>query len=210
MGYPAATACRTSARLEALAFRFSRRGEAVPLGEVVDAMGAVGLAMTTLLLTLLALIPLPGPFGILFGSLLAMIAVQFLTGARRLMLPSAIRRRTLPTSTFPLLLKHGIPFVRRMEAWTAPRRMLPLTGTQARMLLSLPLLIMAGILALPIPLGNFLPAGSMIAISLGLIARDGVLVLAGLGVAVVAVGWTSLLLVAGAEMLDVARTALSI
>jgi hypothetical protein len=171
-------------------------------------MGVSGLATTTLLLTLLSLIPLPGPFGILFGSLLALIALQFMAGSRRLHLPSSVRRWTLPATTFPLLLSHGIPLIKRMEGWAAPRRMLPLSGRRARVLLGLPLLTMATVLALPIPLGNLMPAASLIAISLGLIARDGVLVLLGLGTSVVAVVWTGALLLIGAEMFEAAKTVL--
>lgn len=200
---------RASARLEGLLDRFARRDGAVELGEVADALGAAGLAMATLLLTLLALVPLPGPFGILFGELLALIALQFLGGARRLQLPSAVRRRTLSPATFPLLLSHGIPLIKRLEAWTTPRRMASLTGRQARVLLSVPLLAMSLILAMPIPLGNLLPAVSLIAISLGLVARDGGMVLIGLGVAVVAVGWTGVLVTIGAEIVEAITVALT-
>lgn len=203
------TAHRASSRLAAQFNRFASRREAVALGEVVDAMGAAGLATMTLLLTVLALVPLPGPFGILFGGLLALIAIQFLSGARRLRMPRAVRRCSLPAATFPLLLSHGIPLIKRMEMRSTPRRMLSLTGRQARVLLGIPLLAMALILALPIPLGNLLPAASLIAISLGLVARDGVLVLLGLGVAMIAVAWTGALVLVGAEVLDVVSAAWS-
>ncbi len=84
--------------------------------------------------------------------------------------------------------------------------MLPLTGRRARMLLAIPLLAMAFVLALPIPLGNLPPAASLIAISLGLVARDGVLVIVGLGLAVVAIGWIGALILVGAELLATVAT----
>ena len=197
---------RASERLEDLVGRFAGRGRTVELGEVVDALGAAGLAMATLLLTLLALVPLPGPFGMVFGSLLALIALQLLLGARRLWLPLVLRRRGLPASALETVVRTGVPWLRRLEAWTEPRRMLPLTGRRARMLLAIPLLAMAFVLALPIPLGNLPPAASLIAISLGLVARDGVLVIVGLGLAVVAIGWIGALILVGAELLATVAT----
>ncbi len=197
---------RASERLEDLVGRFAGRGRTGELGEVVDALGAAGLAMATLLLTLLALVPLPGPFGMVFGSLLALIALQLLLGARRLWLPQPLRRRGLPASALETVVRTGVPWLRRLEAWTEPRRMLPLTGRRARMLLAIPLLAMAFVLAFPIPLGNLPPAASLIAISLGLVARDGVLVIVGLGLAVVAIGWIGALILVGAELLATVAT----
>ena len=77
---------------------------------------------------------------------------------------------------------------------------MPLTGRVARVVLAAPLLIMAMTLALPIPLGNGLPAIAVIVFALGFMERDGLAILAALGICVVALVWTVALILFGAEI----------
>ena len=89
---------------------------------------------------------------------------------------------------------------RLAKARLTPRRMLPLTGLGARSLLATPLILLGATISLPIPLGNFMPALALIAVSLGLIVRDGAAILAGLALTVLAIGWTAALVFAGSEL----------
>ena len=57
------------------------------------------------------------------------------------------------------------------------------------------------VLVLPIPFGNVVPAFALIAIAVGLMARDGMAELAGLVLFVTALAWTVFLVVAGASVL---------
>lgn len=191
-----------SGQLQRLGQRMAERGPVVSLGELIDGLGQTGLGMTLLVLTLPALIPIPGPFGLVFGTLIAFVSLQVMAGARRLWLPDLLRRRQLSTATIENIVERGVPILRRVEAWLKPRRLLPLTGRLARMALAVPLFVMAVTLALPVPLGNVPPAASLIMFSLALMLRDGMAVIAGLVLAVLAVLWMALLIVSGAEILD--------
>jgi hypothetical protein len=66
------------------------------IGEALDEMGSSGFGFVMLLLALPALIPIPGPYGLVFGSALAIVALQFSCGAKNLWLPAVIRDRRIP------------------------------------------------------------------------------------------------------------------
>jgi hypothetical protein len=191
-----------SAQLAALEARIAGREGAISLGEIVDGLGRTGIGMTLLLLSLPALIPIPGPFGLVFGSIVALVSVQLMCGAHRLMLPGVVRARAVPAASVRAMVAKGVPLLRRAERFLKPRRLLPLTGRAGRMAVGLPLALMGVAVALPVPLGNVPPVASLIALSLGLMMRDGVAVLAGLALAAFAVLWFAVLFMFGAQLLD--------
>jgi hypothetical protein len=191
-----------SAQLMALGAKLKGRTDGVSLGEIVDGLGRTGLGMTLLLLSLPALIPIPGPFGLVFGSIVALVSLQLMLGARRLMLPEFVRARALPAEAVRSMVDRGVPLLQRAEGYLRPRRLLPLTGRTGRMALGIPVLLMGVAVALPVPLGNVPPVASLIAISLGLMMRDGVAVLVGLALAVFSIVWFALLFLFGAQMLE--------
>jgi hypothetical protein len=96
-----------SAQLMALSRRLKDRDGGVPLGEIVDGLGRTGIGMTLLLLSLPALIPIPGPFGLAFGSIVALVSLQLMLGARRLLLPGFVRARELPASAVRAMADRG-------------------------------------------------------------------------------------------------------
>ena len=150
--------------------------------------------------SLLAMIPLPGPFGVLFGTMIGAIAVQVMMGETRLRLPRFLAGRTVPPAAVGTALRRFAVPLQWAERLSTPRRLLPLTGRVARVVLAAPLLIMAMTLALPIPLGNGLPAIAVIVFALGFMERDGLAILAALGICVVALVWTVALILFGAEI----------
>jgi hypothetical protein len=172
---------------------------ALSVGDIVDALGAEGLGLALLTLTLPALIPLPGPAGVLFGSLMVLLAGQIMAGSDRLWLPARLRARPAPRKAIRKTVAASLPWIGRAETVLKENRLHGLTGRPARIAFALPILLMAVTIALPIPLGNFAPAIALVAIALGFIARDGLAVLAGLVAAVLALIWTLALLLFGAE-----------
>lgn len=191
-----------SGQLMALGHRLKDREGGIPLGEVVDGLGRTGIGMTLLLLSLPALIPIPGPFGLVFGSVVAVVSMQLMFGARRLILPNVIRARELPATAIKAMVDKGVPLLQRAERWLKPRRLLPLTGVLGRMALGLPLMVMGIAVALPVPTGNVPPVASLIVLSLGLMMRDGAAIVVGLVLAVLALSWFAFLFTFGAQVLD--------
>ena len=181
---------------EQLASRTAR----VSIGELLDGLGRASLGLGLMVPSLLAMIPLPGPFGVLFGTMIGAIAVQVMMGETRLRLPRFLAGRTVPPAAVGTALRRFAVPLQWAERLSTPRRLLPLTGRVARVVLAAPLLIMAMTLALPIPLGNGLPAIAVIVFALGFMERDGLAILAALGICVVALVWTVALILFGAEI----------
>lgn len=83
-----------------------------------------------------------------------------------------------------------------LAARFARQRLLAWAGGGHGALLGAVVALMAGVLILPIPFGNVLPAVALVLLGLGLVFRDGLAVLLGLGTAAVTVGgllWLSVL-----------------
>ncbi|MEJ1161967.1 exopolysaccharide biosynthesis protein [Prosthecomicrobium sp. N25] len=176
----------------------------IPLGEIVDRMGQAGFGLALLLITLIVLIPIPGPLGMVFGTVIVFLSLQLLTGARRLWLPGFMRRAQIPMPTLRRFLDRVLPWLAWLELRLKPRRWTPLSGRTARIVLVLPLAALGAAITLPIPLGNFMPALALMVFALGLIARDGLAIVIGSLLTVLALAWTAALVFAGAEILDFA------
>lgn len=176
------------------------RAEGVTVGAAFDRLGAEGLGLALLLLTLPTLLPIPGPIGMTFGTLIALVAVQMIVGGERVWLPDALRRRPVPAAILRKAIAAALPWFARAERSLRERRLPRLVGRRAQALLGLPILCLGLALVLPIPFGNVAPAVAVIVLALGLMARDGLAVLVALGLAALAIAWTGFLVVAGAEL----------
>jgi hypothetical protein len=158
----------------------------VSLDELLATMGRASIAFAILILSLPALTPIPGPFGFVFGSCLAVVSLQILAGFRRIWLPAILGRRRISAATIALIVRYTAPLVTRVETLLRRNRMRHLAGPRAQALMGLPVLLLAVAVALPIPFGNFLPVGALVMIALGLMERDGLVTMLGLALGVVA------------------------
>lgn len=182
--------------------QLSDRADRVSIGDLLEELGRAALGLGLMIPALLALIPLPGPFGMVLGAMIAVIAIQVMTGQTRLRLPRFLAVRTIPSAPVAVAIRRFAAPLRWAERFSTPRRWLPLTGRVARVALAAPLLLMAVALALPIPLGNGLPAIALTVFAMGFMERDGAAILVALGLSLVALAWTAALIFFGAEMLD--------
>jgi hypothetical protein len=192
---------RASARLHDLLKR-AQEQDGISIGEVLCGLGHTSMAFTILFLSLPALIPIPGPFGVVFGSALALVAAQIAMGRRTIWLPAFLNRRRLSPSVVELVVRYSAPILARIETIVRPGRLSAFTGGTMQWLLSFPIFLLAVAIVLPIPLGNYMPVFALIAISVALMARDGLMILGALFVSVLA-------FVATAALIQLAITGLS-
>lgn len=153
--------------------------DGLTVGEVFQTMDKASFGFTMLLLSLPAMIPIPGPFGLIFGSALAIVTLQFAFGVQSLWLPAFLRSRRISARAFELLNHHASPMVGKIERLVRPGRMKTLTGSRLRYILALPVFALAVAVALPIPFGNLAPVTAICVIAVGLIERDGLVVMLG-------------------------------
>ncbi|ACM29367.1 exopolysaccharide biosynthesis protein [Rhizobium rhizogenes] len=168
-----------SVRLKELAKLAQSQG-GVSVREVLSGLGRTSMAFTILFLALPALTPIPGPFGMVFGSALALVAVQIAMGRQTLWLPAFLNRRRLSSTVVDLVVRYSVPIIARVEAIIRPGRLVMFTGRMMQWLLAFPIFVLAIAIALPIPFGNFLPVLALTVISIALMARDGLVTLVGL------------------------------
>ncbi len=177
----------------------------VTLAMLAAGLGDAGQAAVMLLLGLPLLIPMPGvPLGLVFGITIGVLAVQVLRGQDVLHLPQMLARRSMPPAGLRRVLLRAVPWLRRLEGLLRPGRMGWLATGLGRRWAGAVLLLLAALLALPIPLGDPISALATVLIAVGLMEHDGGAVLAGMAVAVAALAWNVFILAAGWHLLDTA------
>lgn len=136
--------------------------------------------------SLLACLPMPPPIPAIGGVVISFFSVQMMLGHRALKLPHWIGRREISRERLLRGIGRADAWIKWVERASGPR-LLFLTGNAGKFLLGFVTLTMGFILLLPIPiLGNLPPGLAVAVISLSLIQRDGVLLLGGYVLAVIA------------------------
>lgn len=174
---PAASRRRISGILEALVARTG--GERISFGDLVDAFETKAYGPLIVVFAAPNILPvaLPGISAVL-GAPLILLTAQLVAGQRRPWLPGFLRRRSLARSTFESLVARIVPRLRRIESVVAPR-WLAVTGPLGKRLIGLLGVVLSTIIFLPVPFGNVVPGIALVLMSVGLLARDGLMVIAG-------------------------------
>jgi hypothetical protein len=120
-----------------------------------------------------------------FGVPQIFVAIQMIVGAPRPWLPDFVLQRSITMKDFRTMVEKAEPHLLRIEKLLRPR-LAVMSSTLVERLLGLILLMLSIIVALPIPFANQPPAIAQGLIALGLIERDGVVVLIGVGVSAIA------------------------
>jgi hypothetical protein len=155
-------------------------GKAMSLESIAAHLKERGWAL--LVLFLAAPFPIPNIPGLSvpFGFAIALIGWAFML-RRRPWLPPFVMRTTLEYSTLQRIIPFIARFMERVERWTKPRMKWLVTGPVNVSLLGLGTVSGGFFLALPlpIPLTNGPPALSIIFLVIGMLCRDGVMVIIG-------------------------------
>lgn len=171
-----------------LAFAASLDRARIQWGELDQLLGDRSFGFLLLLFALPNSIPLVGIPGVstVTGIVLIVIAIQMIGGLRRLYLPERIQRRSFSGTSFKKLIQRAAPWLAKLERGLKPR-WLWLTSSRAERWLGGVCLLLALLLILPIPFGNFFPGFAVVLLALGLIEKDGAFIVAGLAMTVVSV-----------------------
>jgi hypothetical protein len=155
--------------------------ERIYVGDVVDAFGPRAFGALLFAFSLLSLIAaVPGSSAVTAVPLL-IIAAQLVIGAPNLWLPKMLDRRSLKREDLTRMMDRVLPMLERIERFLTPRWSF-MFGAVGDRLIGLTCLLLAIVLALPIPFFNLAPGAGIAALALGLAARDGLVVLIGYGI----------------------------
>lgn len=146
--------------------------ETVSVRELLDRLDGRAFGLLLLLLALPMCIPnIPG-ISTIFGILMVAPALQMIFGSKQVWLPRRIRSWEFKREHLQAAIKGAIPIVKRIEKLVRPRWSL-MVRPPITILLGLQTLIMALILVLPIPAGNWPPGITVAMTALALLQRDG-------------------------------------
>ncbi len=181
--------------------------EKVTVAELIDRLEGRAIGLLLLILALPMCIPNVPGISTIFGLLLVAPGVQMVLGGSRLWLPGRVRRWSFPREGLQRAIRAAVPYLQRIERYIRPRWSV-LTRAPFTSLFGLEVLIMAFVLMLPIPGGNWPPAMTLAVMALALLQRDGLLMLLSIpfglislviaylgiriGIAAVHVGWEAL------------------
>jgi hypothetical protein len=151
---------------------------AVTVKDIVAAMGLRAHGIALILFSLPDAIPLPIPsLSTVLGIPLVLIAFHLVLFGEGSGLPQRAMKARIPLRAIKLLARFGVPFLRALEYVTRPRLNVVLSYERW---IGLVCLYLSLLLLLPIPFVNFPPALCLLLIALGMVQRDGVVVLVGL------------------------------
>lgn len=166
------------------------RRERVSVSDLMQAMDARAVAALILLFALPNVVPTPPGTSSILGLPLLYLTAQMMLG-KLPWLPAIIADRSMTRSDFNSFVGRVTPLLARAERLLKPRLLFVTSATGERIIGGI-CLTLAIVLALPIPLGNMLPAFAITLMALGVLERDGLWVIIG-----VLVGVLSLVIVSG-------------
>jgi len=151
--------------------------QVLELRGLLSGLGRSAFGMFLFVSILPGFVPIPGVGGAVGGPLVILIGLQLLVGLGQPWLPGFIGRRGPKRRTMQRFCQRIEPWLRRLEHLVRPR-LQGLTGNRLANSFTGLLLVLLGILlALPIPMTNYLFAGALLLYALALLERDGALLL---------------------------------
>jgi hypothetical protein len=168
---------RTSVILAALA---AQTGERISVSEIIAVLRDRAFALLVVLLGLPNCLPMPPPIPLVCGLLLALVALQIIAGRPTPWLPQALLSRTLARVDVERAANRARPVFQRLERISRPRMRGFDTGVALRLMGLVVLLLALGLLFAP-PFVGQIPLGFAVClVGLGLVERDGLVVLGGI------------------------------
>lgn len=164
--------------------------ERIKVRDITEHLGHRSFGFMLLLFAIPNSLPIVGVPGVsaVTGLPMLMVAIQMMLNHQRIYLPRWIADSSIDSQSFRRLMEKVAPWLQRLEKLLRPRIDILTRGSADRWLGAVCALL-AFFLILPIPFGNLLPGLGILFIALGLIERDGICVLIGLGLGVASVAY---------------------
>jgi hypothetical protein len=177
---------RRPRRLSQLFAQLARDADGpVSIASIRDALGDRSFAALIVFFAALNLIPLPPPSSAILGLPLVIVSAQLMFGSKRAWLPRFVMDNTISAESFRAVMDRLIPRLVSLERMVKPRYW-PFWRRRGDRVIGTMCFMLAVIVTLPIPLGNWLPALSSALLGLALVERDGLLFAIGMTFSIMA------------------------
>lgn len=173
----------------------------VPISDIVNAMEFVGFGLVMMFFSLGLIIPTPPPFPSVISIPLVLFSSQMARGLTSPKLPKKFANKSVKRSTLAYVIQKSSPWIRKAERFMRPRLSF-MTTPKAERIVGCFSLAFALFVLMPIPLSNFVPGLGIFIISLGLIGKDGLVIISGIIVGLIGMAISVVSVVVGLEFLN--------
>ena len=171
-------------------------GETITLRRLIEAIGEQGLLLLCGIASLPFLLPVSIPGVSTVFGLAIVLAALAITLNRLPWLPRRVLDREMPSDKLRAALGRGLDMAAKVERFVRPR-LTALTRSGVVSRFNGLMLMLAGVLLMAplglVPFSNTLPAVAVLLLSIGMMERDGVMVLAGYGFIGLTIGYFAVL-----------------
>ncbi len=185
-------------------------GQNVSVSALLDTFHERGFGFFLFLFALPAALPLPAVgYGTVLGLPLILLSAQQAIGRRTIWLPKSWKEKSIKHATLKGVIDKALPWTKRLEYIIKPRLAFITSGIFLR-IIGVFGLVMSLSVCVPLPLTNTVPSFGIALMSIGVITRDGLAVIAG---ALIGMFWVCTLVLIigllGTEGIDFVKTSIS-
>jgi hypothetical protein len=181
-------------------------GDAVTLDWILAQLHERAFGLFLLVLALPCCIPFLYGVPQIVALPLMFVSGQILLGRKTPWLPQKLGARTVAKTSLEGLALRARPWLRRIEAVSRPR-LSALTRAPLDQVVGVALVVFSASILVPLPGTNTVPGIAVVIVAMGLLQRDGILVVLG---ALLGTAWIGTLLVAGATMASLIKAWLGV
>lgn len=174
------------------------QGEYVSLDWILGQLHERAFGLFLLILALPCCIPFLYGIPQIVSLPLMFVSAQILLGRQTPWLPERLANRTVSVEGLENLSRRAAPWLRRIEAFSRPRQA-QLTRAPLDRIVGLALVLFSACILVPLPGTNTVPGFAVVVVSMGLLQRDGILVIVGL---ILGTAWIASLILAGATLVS--------
>ncbi|NKX46486.1 exopolysaccharide biosynthesis protein [Roseicyclus persicicus] len=176
-------------------------GDSVTLDWILAQLNERAFGLFLLVLALPCCIPFLYGVPQIVALPLMFVSGQILLGRGTPWLPGRLGARQVATSSLAGLAQRAEPWLRRIEAVSRPR-LAALTRRPLDQLVGVALVVFSASILVPLPGTNTVPGIAVVIVAMGLLQRDGILVVVG---TILGLAWIGTLLLAGATLVSLLR-----
>lgn len=174
----------------------------ITVGQIKTALHerGFGVIMAIAALPLCLPIPVPPGYTLLFSIPIFIFSTQMVLGQDSPWLPQWLTRKKIPRHALASLTEKSVPRLRQIERLMKPRMAFASSKVGEKLIGVFAFLFAIPVaLPIPVPLTNLLPGFGILIMSLGLLSKDGLIIIAGMIMGSIGVGILGLVLVIGQQ-----------
>jgi hypothetical protein len=181
------------------------KGEAISIGEIIEAFGERAFGFVLILFSLPNCVPAPPGVAGIVGTPVLIFGIQMMLGHKRPWLPGFILRRTVSVAKFKRLIDIAEPRLQKLESYCKPR-LIQLFGPIGDRVVGLFAFLAALSVLIPFPGTNFPPSIALVIVSIAVMEEDGYLLLLGYLIGLAGLAYTVTVLGASYHLITAALT----